>query len=59
MRLSLDLEQLHVESTEVTPDLIGIADHEGFEPGGYAASRLWDTLTRPIIRNTNSSPCIA
>jgi hypothetical protein len=59
MRLSLDLEQLHVESTVLTPELAGIAGHEGFEPGGYAASILWDTQTRPIIRNTNSSPCVA
>lgn len=53
MRLNLDLEELHVETTVMQPDLT--------EPGGDAAeSILWNTLTEPIERpNTNSSPCIA
>lgn len=59
MRLNLDLEALHVETTEMQPEY---AEGEGFEgfDGGFAASILWDTQTRPIQRpNTNSSPCYA
>jgi hypothetical protein len=57
MRLVLSLEELHVESTVMQPDEPELA---GFDaPGGMLMSILWDTQTRPIIRNTNSSPCIA
>jgi hypothetical protein len=56
MRLNLDLEGLHVETTVMQPE---DTDLEGFD-GGYVASILWDTQTRPIQRpNTNSSPCVA
>lgn len=55
MRMNLDLEGLHVETTVMNPE------HAGFEgDGDYVESILWDTQTRPIQRpNTNSSPCIA
>lgn len=54
MRLNLNLEELHVETTEMQPAYIEGAD------GGFAASILWDTQTRQIPKpNTNSSPCIA
>jgi hypothetical protein len=56
MRLNLDLEALHVETTVMQPEYVEGADGDGV----YAASILWDTLTRPIERpNTNSSPCYA
>jgi hypothetical protein len=59
MRLILDLEELHVETTEMQPAYTGPGAIDGFD-GGFAASILWDTQTRPIQRpNTNSSPCIA
>ncbi|HSU16170.1 hypothetical protein [Longimicrobium sp.] len=59
MRMNLDLEALHVETTVMQPDFTGLDGRDGFD-GGYAASILWDTQTRPIERpNTNSSPCIA
>lgn len=56
MRLNLDLEELHVETTVMQPEYV-----EGFDgDGAYAASVLYDTQTRPIQRpNTNSSPCYA
>jgi hypothetical protein len=57
MRMNLDLEGLHVETTVMQPE--HTEDFEGFD-GGYAASILYDTLTRPIQRpNTYSSPCVA
>lgn len=59
MRMNLDLERLHVETTVMQPEFAGT---DGFDAGdGYmAASVLYDTLTRPIQRpNTNSSPCVA
>lgn len=55
MRLNLDLEALHVETTVMQPELA-----EAF--GGQealAASILWNTLTEPIVVDTNSSPCVA
>jgi hypothetical protein len=56
MRLNLNLEELHVETTEMQPAYTGAG---GFDDG-FAASILWDTQTRPIQRpNTNSSPCVA
>jgi hypothetical protein len=57
MRLYLDLEEPQVETTMMQPEL----DLEGFEfEGGFVASILWDTQTRPIQRpNTDSSPCVA
>jgi hypothetical protein len=57
MRLNLDLEEPQVETTMMQPEL----DLEGFEfEGGFVASILWDTQTRPIQRpNTDSSPCVA
>jgi hypothetical protein len=59
MRLILDLEELHVETTVMQPDYTGPAGIERID-GGFAASVLYDTQTRPIQRpNTNSSPCIA
>ncbi|HEU4883918.1 MAG TPA: hypothetical protein VFT45_16785 [Longimicrobium sp.] len=55
MRLNLDLEGLHVETTVMQPELESYND---FDVG--VASILWDTQTRPIQRpNTNSSPCVA
>lgn len=55
MRLNLDLEELHVETTVMQPEYT-----EGSEDGAYAASVLYDTQTRPIQRpDTNSSPCYA
>lgn len=53
MRLNLDLEELHVETSVMQPEFT--------ESDGLAAeSILWNTLTEPIQRpNTNSSPCIA
>lgn len=59
MRLNLDLEELHVETTVMQPEFAEFAEFEAGD-GAYAASVLYDTLTRPIQRpNTNSSPCIA
>lgn len=59
MRLNLNLEELHVETTEVQPVYTEPAGYERVD-GGFVASILWDTQTRPIERpNTNSSPCIA
>ena len=55
MRLNLDLEALHVETTVMQP---GDPSLDGFDVG--VASILWDTQTRPIERpDTNSSPCVA
>lgn len=55
MRWNLDLEDLHVESLVVQPE----TDFEGFD-GGFAASILWDTQTRPIERPNTADPrCIA
>jgi hypothetical protein len=61
MRLHLDLQELHVETTAMQPEASGFEGFEAFDgPGGMLASVLYDTQTRPIIRpNTNSSPCIA
>ena len=60
MRLHLDLQELHVESTVMQPEHFGPEGFEGFDaPGGMLASVLYNTQTRPIIVNTNSSPCIA
>lgn len=59
MRMNLDLEGLHVETTVMQPAYSEVVEFEGFD-GDYAASILWDTQTRPIQRpNTNSSPCYA
>jgi hypothetical protein len=62
-RLDLNLEDLQVESTEMVPTYVGPEGLEGFEPypvpAGFAASILWNTQTQPIVRDTNSSPCIA
>lgn len=59
MRLNLDLEELRVETTVMQPEFTGLEGVDVFG-GGFAASILWDTQTRPIERpNTNSSPCIA
>jgi hypothetical protein len=59
MRMMLNLEELHVETTEMQSDFDGPEGLVGFD-GAYADSVLWDTLTRPIQRpNTNPSPCIA
>jgi hypothetical protein len=56
MRLILNLDELHVQSTVMQPEY---TSPDAFD-GGYAASILWDTQTRPIERpNTYSSPCIA
>jgi len=56
MRLNLNLEELHVETTEMQPAYTGVGEFDG----GFAASIIWNTQTRPIERpNTNSSPCIA
>ncbi|HKO24443.1 MAG TPA: hypothetical protein VJY65_06835 [Chloroflexota bacterium] len=58
MRLVLNLEELHVETTVMQPeDPAVLAGFDG--PGAMLLSQLWDTQTRPIIVNTNSSPCIA
>jgi hypothetical protein len=55
MRLNLDLEGLHVETTVMQPEMEG---YDGFDFG--VESVLWNTQTRPIQRpDTNSSPCIA
>jgi hypothetical protein len=59
MRLNLDLEKLEVETTVMQPEF---AEPTGMEAadGGYAASILYNTQTRPIERpNTNSTPCYA
>lgn len=53
MRLNLDLEGLHVETTVMQPEFT-----EG-EDGYYAASVLWNTQTEPIQVDTDSSPCVA
>ena len=59
MRMNLDLEGLHVETTEMQVESTEAAGFYGFD-GGFAASILWDTQTRPIQRpDTNSSPCYA
>lgn len=56
MRLNLDLEGLHVETTVMQPE---DTDLEGFD-GGYVASILWDTQTRPIQQiDTNDTRCWA
>ena len=58
MRLNLNLEELHVETMEMQPET-GLEGQNGFD-GGFAASILWDTQTRPIQRpNTNVSSCYA
>ena len=58
MRLNLDLEGLQVETTVMQPASPG---WEGVDGGNaaLAASILWNTLTEPIIVDTNSSPCVA
>ena len=55
MRLNLDLEDLHVESTVVEPE------YQGFEgEGAVAASVLYNTQTRPIPQiDTNDTRCWA
>jgi hypothetical protein len=62
-KLGLNLEELSVETTELQPAYTGLPGYEGYEPypgaDGFAASILWDTQTHPIVKNTNSSPCIA
>ncbi len=59
MRLNLDLEELHVETTEMQPEFTDPVVRHHFE-GGFLASVLYDTQTRPIQRpNTNTSPCVA
>jgi hypothetical protein len=56
MRMNLNLEDLHVETTTMQAEDTG---YVGFD-GAYAASILWDTQTRPIQRpNTNNTPCWA
>lgn len=55
MRVNLNLEELHVETTELQP---------AYDPqapdGGFAASILWNTTGHQIPRpNTNDSSCIA
>jgi hypothetical protein len=52
MRLNLNLAELHVETTVMQTEFM-----DGFDG---AASVLYDTQTRPILKpTTNSSPCIA
>jgi hypothetical protein len=54
MRLNLDLEELHVETTVMQPEFA-----EG-EEGYYAASILWNTTGHQVpAPDTNSSPCVA
>ncbi len=58
MRLNLNLEALQVETTVMQPDM-GLHALDAFD-GGFAASILYNTQTRPIQKpNTNSSPCYA
>lgn len=64
MRLNLNLEELHVETTVMQPDYVGPAGMEGYQPHALihlpGTSRVWDTQTNPIPEpDTNSSPCIA
>lgn len=55
MRLNLDLEALHVETTVMQPEDPSL---HGFDAG--VESVLYNTQTRPIQRpDTNSSPCVA
>ncbi|HEX6038495.1 hypothetical protein [Longimicrobium sp.] len=55
MRLNLDLENLHVETTEMQPEIA-----EAFAAdAALAASILWNTQTEPIQADTRSSPCVA
>ena len=59
MRLYLNLEELHVETTEVQPVYTEPAGYERVD-GGFVASILWDTTGHQIPKpDTNSSPCIA
>jgi hypothetical protein len=59
MRLNLNLEELHVETTEMQSAYTGPEGVERID-GGWVASILWNTQTRQIPGpNTNSSPCIA
>jgi hypothetical protein len=54
MRMNLDLEGLHVETTVMQPE----EDFEGFDFG--VESILWDTQTRPIQQiDTNDTRCWA
>jgi hypothetical protein len=55
MRLNLDLEALHVETTVMQPENTA---PEGFD-GVLAASIVWNTQTQPIEPDTYSSPCVA
>jgi hypothetical protein len=58
MRLNLNLEELDVQTTEMDPEYAP-ESAEAFD-GGFAASILWDTQTRPIQRPaTNTTPCYA
>lgn len=59
MRLNLDLEELLVETTVMQPELTDPEERKHFE-GGFLASVLYNTQTRPILRpNTNTSSCVA
>jgi hypothetical protein len=59
MRLNLNLEELHVETTVMQPEFTDPEERKNFE-GGLLASVLYNTQTVPIQRpNTNSSPCVA
>jgi hypothetical protein len=58
MRTNLDLEGLHVETTVMQPEDAELAAFD--DDGGYLASILWDTMTRPIeMPNSNDSRCWA
>lgn len=58
MRMNLDLESLQVETTAMQPKFAEPAGMEAAD-GWYAASILYNTLTEPILADTNSSPCVA